>query len=179
MEMVAKYKYLSVNLNNNPDWTDNTNALYTKGQSLLHLLRRLRLFGVQRTLFLTFNDTVVASALLYAMVCWGGSSTDRDRKRLNKLVRRASSVLDCPLDSIEVVGERMMLAKLLSIMDNTSHLCTTLWKPWAVPSVADTYTHYRRSFIPIAIWLFNSSTTWTVTFQSHGGFLKYLITFFL
>ena len=47
--------------------------------------------------------------LLYAVVCWGGSSLCRDRKRLNKLVRRASSVLDCPLDLIEVVGERQML----------------------------------------------------------------------
>ena len=37
---------------------------------------------------------------------------------LIKLLRRASSVLDCPLDSIEVVGERRMLAKLTSIMDN-------------------------------------------------------------
>ena len=57
-----------------------------------------------------FYESVVASALLYAVVCLEGSSLDRDRRRLNKLVRRASSVLDCPLDSLEVVGERMMLA---------------------------------------------------------------------
>ena len=44
--------------------------------------------------------------------------TERDRIRLNKLVRRAS--LDCPLDPTEEVAERRMLAKLNSIMDNTS-----------------------------------------------------------
>ena len=88
----------------------------------LHLLRRLRSSGVQRTLLWVFYNTLVASALLYAVVCRGGSSMDRDWKRLKKLVRRASSVLDCPLDSLEVLGERRMLAKLMSIMDNTSHL---------------------------------------------------------
>ena len=63
----------------------------------------------------------MTSALLNAVVCWGGSSKDRDRKRLNKLVWRTSSVLDCLLDSTDVVGERTMLAKLTSIVDNTSH----------------------------------------------------------
>lgn len=42
-------------------------------------------------------------------------STDRDRKRLNKLVRKANSVLGCPLDTTEEVGGRRMLAKLTSI----------------------------------------------------------------
>lgn len=61
---------------------------------------------------------MVASALLYAVVCWSSGSSERDRKRLNKLVRRAGSVLDCSLDSIEEVGDRRMLAKLTSIMDD-------------------------------------------------------------
>lgn len=38
------------------------------------------------------------------------------------MVRRASSVLDNSPDYIEVVGERKMLANLISIMNNTSHL---------------------------------------------------------
>ena len=121
IEVVESYKFLGVHLNNNLNWTDNTHALYKKGQSRLHLLRRLRSFGVCRTLLRTFYDSVVASAIHYAVVCWKGGSSDRDRSRLNRLIRRASSVLDCPLDSIEVVGERRMLAKLTSIMDNTSH----------------------------------------------------------
>ncbi|TKS64909.1 RNA-directed DNA polymerase from mobile element jockey [Collichthys lucidus] len=96
IEVVRSYRFLGVHLNNKLDWTDNTHALYKKGQSRLHLLRRLRSFGVCRALLRTFYDSVVASAILYAVVCWRGSSTDRDRSRLNRLIRRASSVLDCP-----------------------------------------------------------------------------------
>lgn len=165
IEMVETYRYLGVHLNNKLDWSHNTDVLYKKGQSRLHLLRRLRSFGVCRTLLRTFYDTVVASALLYAVVCWGGGSTDRDRKRLNRLVRRAGSVLDCSLDSIEEVGERRVLAKLASIMDNPSHpLHQTVGA--LSSSFSSRLRHppckkerYRRSFIPTAIRLYNISIT--------------------
>ncbi|KAI3376491.1 hypothetical protein L3Q82_016455, partial [Scortum barcoo] len=74
----------------------------------------------------SFYETVVASVVSYAgllcsLVCWGGGCSERDKKRLNRLIKRASSVCGCPLDSIEVMGERRALAKLSTIMDNTSH----------------------------------------------------------
>ncbi|KAI3369209.1 hypothetical protein L3Q82_007442 [Scortum barcoo] len=78
------------------DWSDNTNALVRKGNSRLFLLRRLRSFGVQGPLLRTFYDSVVASAIFYGIVCWASSITDRDRRRMDRLVRRASSVLGCP-----------------------------------------------------------------------------------
>ncbi|XP_054872156.1 uncharacterized protein LOC111569300 [Amphiprion ocellaris] len=165
IDMVDTYKYLGVHLNNKMDWTHNTEILYKKDQSGLHLLRRLRSFGVCRTLLRTFYDSVVASAIFYAVVCWGAGSTERDRKRLNRLVRRAGSVLDCSLDSIEEVGERRMLAKLTSIMDNPSHPLHD-----TVGSLSSSFSsrlrhppckkeRYRRSFIPSAIRLYNISIT--------------------
>jgi len=42
-----------------------------------------------------------------------------DRKRLNKPIQKASSVLGCPLDAVEVVGDGRMMAKLL--MNHASH----------------------------------------------------------
>uniref|UniRef100_A0AAV2KD83 Uncharacterized protein n=1 Tax=Knipowitschia caucasica TaxID=637954 RepID=A0AAV2KD83_KNICA len=68
---------------------------------------------------------MVASAIYYGAVCWAPGSTERDRSRLNKLVRRASSTLGCSLDSVEEVRDRRVLAKATSIMNNTSH-CTGL-----------------------------------------------------
>lgn len=54
-----------------------------------------------RTLLRIFYDGVLASTVFYAVVCWGDGTTERDRKRLSKLVKRAGSVLDCPLEDIE------------------------------------------------------------------------------
>lgn len=54
----------------------------------------------------TFIDTVVASALLFGVVCWSSSISVTDRRRLDKRMRKANSVLGCPLDTVLVVGER-------------------------------------------------------------------------
>ena len=70
IETVESYKYLGVHLNDKLDRTTNTNVLYKRGQSNLHLLRRLRSLGVCRTLLRTFYDFVVASAFFYTVVCW-------------------------------------------------------------------------------------------------------------
>ena len=67
-----------------------------KGQSRLHLLRRLMSFGVQGALLRTFFfDTTVASAIFYE-ACWGSSISTVDRKRLARLIKKASCVLEAP-----------------------------------------------------------------------------------
>ncbi|KAI4884870.1 hypothetical protein NFI96_029910, partial [Prochilodus magdalenae] len=114
IEIVRSYKYLGVHLNNKLDWTDNTPALYKKGQSRLHLLRRLRSFGVQGA----FYEAVVASAIFYGVVCWGSSISTADRKRLNRI--KSSSVLGCHLDPVEVVGDRRMRTKFKHMLKNLS-----------------------------------------------------------
>ncbi|KAI3366545.1 hypothetical protein L3Q82_000677 [Scortum barcoo] len=53
--------------------------------------------GNELPLLRTFYETVVVSVVSYAVVCWGGGCSVQDKKRLNRLIKRAS----CPLDSIE------------------------------------------------------------------------------
>lgn len=43
--------------------------------------------------------------LFYVLICRGSGSTVQDRNQLKKLVRRASSVLNCPMETLEDVGE--------------------------------------------------------------------------
>lgn len=60
---------------------------------------------VIRALLRTFCDTMVTSTVCYAIVCWKSGITDRDRRKLDTLVRRALSVPGCPLDSIKEVAD--------------------------------------------------------------------------
>ncbi|KAI3367990.1 hypothetical protein L3Q82_026817, partial [Scortum barcoo] len=163
IDTVKSYKYLGVHLNDSLDWSDNTDALVKKGNSRLFLLRRLRSFGVQGPLLRTFYDSVVASAIFYGIVCWASSITDRDRRRMDRLVRRASSVLGCPLDSVEVVGNGRMMAKLSSLLNNTSHplqdTLTALGSSFSERLLLHprcVKERYRRSFLPAAVRLYNN-----------------------
>ncbi len=81
------------------DWSDNTVQVYKKGQSRIHLLRRLRSFGVCQALLKTFYDSVVSSVILYAVTCWGGGLLEKEKNKLNKLIKRQVLwwVACCPL----------------------------------------------------------------------------------
>ncbi|KAK0154377.1 hypothetical protein N1851_003531 [Merluccius polli] len=85
VEVVTTYKYLGIHWDNKLDWSANTDALYRKGQSRRYFLRRLRSFNVCSKLLWIFCQSVVASVLSYAVVCWGGSTKKRDSGRLGRL----------------------------------------------------------------------------------------------
>lgn len=121
VEIVQDYKYLGVHIDNKLDWSKNSLVTYKRGQSRLDFLRRLRSFRVCNIMLRMFYESVVASPIFYAVVCWGGSMKVADMKRLNKLIRKAGSVVGEELDNMETVVERRTLSRLRSIMDNVYH----------------------------------------------------------
>ncbi|TWW65507.1 hypothetical protein D4764_21G0004070 [Takifugu flavidus] len=141
------------------DWSLRNNLQINTGKTkelVVDFRRRNNLPPAPGPLLRTFYDSVVGSAIFYGIVCWSSSITDRDRKRMDRLVRRASSVLGCPLDSVEVVGNGRMMAKLSSMLNNTSHpLQDTLTALGS--SFSERLLHPRcvkeRSFLPAAVRL--------------------------
>ncbi|KAI3351750.1 hypothetical protein L3Q82_020590, partial [Scortum barcoo] len=117
VEAVDSYKYLGLWLDNKLDWTTHTSHLYGKTQSRMYFLRRLRSFNICSKLLQMFYQSVIASVLFYTVVCWGGSISKKDTSRLDKLIRRAGSVVSMKLDSLVTVAE----SRTLAIMDNASH----------------------------------------------------------
>ncbi len=98
--------------------------VYRKGQSQLYFLRRLRSFNISRHLLCSIFQTVVASALFFAVVCWGEGAHMGDISRVNKLkvlVKKAGFVVCIEFDTVQQVAERRILSKLRSIMNNPSH----------------------------------------------------------
>ncbi len=135
----------------------NIAVLYKKGQSRLYLLGRLRSIWMQGALLRTFFDSDLATAIFYGVVCWGSSIMTAVSKRLDKLIRKASSVLGCPLNPVQVVGERRMMAKPSSLLENNSHTLTALKS-----SLSNWLLHTKcmkeqfcRSLLPAAVRLYN------------------------
>lgn len=46
---------------------------------------------------------LATGTIFNAAVCWGGSVTERDARKLDKLIQKASSVLGRCLDSLKAV----------------------------------------------------------------------------
>ncbi|XP_034020935.1 meiosis 1 arrest protein [Thalassophryne amazonica] len=83
---------VDIYLDNKLEWSTNTGAIYKKGLSRLYFLRRLRSFNTD----ITAKDTV----------------------RVNKLVKKAGSVVGSMFANLKEVVEDRMLTKLLIFMDN-------------------------------------------------------------
>ena len=88
VDIAEHYKYLG--------WTKNTEVLYKKGQSCLYFLRRPCSFCW--TMLRMFYESVVASAILFAVVCWGSRLRVADANRLNRLIRKTIDIVGVELD---------------------------------------------------------------------------------
>ena len=92
-------------------------------------------------------------------MCWGGSTKKRDAGRLDRLVRKAGSVVGAELESIASVAEKRTLSKLLTIMDNETHpLYNTIIQQKSVISgrlraLTCKTDRLNKSFVPRAIQL--------------------------
>nr|XP_008299465.1 PREDICTED: snaclec trimecetin subunit alpha-like [Stegastes partitus] len=78
-------EYLVVYLNSRLSWRTNTDSVYRKGMSRLCFLRKLRSFNVCSRMLEVFYQPV-ASALYFAVVCWGSSIRAGDKYRPNLLI---------------------------------------------------------------------------------------------
>ncbi|KAI4873031.1 hypothetical protein NFI96_008738 [Prochilodus magdalenae] len=108
VEVVRSYRYLGVHLDERLDWSVNTDIVYKKAQSRLYFLRRLGSFRICQKLLLMFYQSVVASVLFYAVVCWGGSISKRDAGRLDRLIDKTDD------KSLEERGRIMISLKYSS-----------------------------------------------------------------
>ena len=103
-----------------------------------------------------FYQSVVACVIFFAAVCWGGGI--RSSGAINKLVRKASSVMGMKLDSVEVVTERRMRK---AVSYNGQSFSSSLRRAEATQEhVKPHSSNHQRwgSFVPSAIRLHNSVT---------------------
>ncbi|KAK3551912.1 hypothetical protein QTP70_031546, partial [Hemibagrus guttatus] len=80
-----QYNSESCNVQKFADDTGIVGCIRRRGQSQLYFLRRLVSFNISKNLLQMFYQTVVASALFYMVVCWGGSIKKKDASHLDKL----------------------------------------------------------------------------------------------
>lgn len=104
-----------------------------------------------------FCQSVLASVLFYAAVCWERSIRNKDARSLDKLVKKASSVIGARLDMLGEVVERCTRKTLKAILNNFDLLLyNTFMKPKTIStgrlcSLCCKTARYRKSFAPTAI----------------------------
>ena len=84
MERVETYKYLGVVF----DCKENIISALKKVNTRMYCLRKLRSFGVNSGMLLTFYNAVICSIIVYGSVRLGRNISKFDRGRLEKIVNK-------------------------------------------------------------------------------------------
>jgi len=158
--VVEDYRHLDVHLNNRLDWTSNTNAVYKHEQTVFPA--EAQILQCEQILEIVYQS-VMASAIYFAVVCWGSSISARDDSRINKLIRKAGTVIGLKMETFESVMNKRSLNKLLSIMDNPSHPLHKILQGQQssfsnrLIQLRCHKEQFKKSLLPFTIRLFNSS----------------------
>lgn len=68
-----------------------------------------------------YYQSVVVSTIFYAVMCSVGGITSKDANRQKKLIKKAGSVPESSLVTLEEEREDRMMAKLLAILGNATY----------------------------------------------------------
>ena len=68
-ERVDTYKYLGVVFDSKLNWKENINSVLKKVNSRMYCMRKLRSFGVNSDMLVTFYNAVICSIIMFGSVC--------------------------------------------------------------------------------------------------------------
>ena len=84
-------------------------------------MRKLRSFGVNSNMLVTFYNALICSIITFDFVCCGGNISKLDTGRLGKIVKRAGHVVGKPLDSFKTLHKKRLYRKLMQILNDPTH----------------------------------------------------------
>ena len=84
-------------------------------------MRKLRSFGVNSDMLVTFYNAVICCIIIFGSVCWGGNISKLDRGGLEKIVKKAGHGVGRLLDSFKILHEKRLYRKLMQILIDPTH----------------------------------------------------------
>ena len=140
MERVGTYKYLGVVFDRRLNWKENINSVVKKVNPRMYFMRKLRSFGVNSDMLVTFYNAVICSLIMFGSVCKGGNISKFYKGKLGKIVKKLMQILNDSTDPMRHYFDSR---------------CSNKSGSFLLPI---TYTnHYKASFLPSALSVFNDS----------------------
>ena len=166
VRQVKTYKYLGTIIDDQLSWSENIEACLKKSNQRLFFLRKLRKFKVNNTILQLFYQATILSVLLYNQLCYFGSASEEDKNKLNKVVRRAESIIGQEQCGLEQFYNEASIKKFNDILLQNSHPLHSVADaqkskrhPGRFISLPSRTTRFLNSYIPTAIRLVNEANS--------------------
>ena len=128
----------------------------------MYCMRKLRSFGVNSNMLLTFYNAVICSVSMFGSVCWSGNISKLDRGKLEKIVKKKQVML-WESHSFKTLHEKRLYRKLMQILNDTTHPMRHYFGSrrgnrsgrFLLPRTNT--NRYKASFLPSALSVFNEN----------------------
>ena len=160
VEVVQQYKYLGTIIDNKLTFEPQVDAVCSKAHQRMFFYRKLRNFNVDKTFMKMFYSCFIESVLTFSFVSWYGSTTLKNKKRLQQVVKVCSKIANITLNELNSLYKLRSLKKAKSILADPSHPLTSEFvllpsgRRFSMPKC--TTNRHKNSFVPAAIGFLNS-----------------------
>ena len=159
VDRVDVFKYLGIHIDSKLCFTDHVSVTHKKAQSRLHLLRKLRWFGVSSKNLKLFYSCFVESLLTFSFTAWFGSLPMTSISKLSKIIHTSEKIVGCRLRPLRMIYEERVLSRARKIQADETHVLAALFESLPsgrrLKSSVVRNDRFGRSFIPTAIRLLN------------------------
>ena len=161
VETVSEYKYLGTIIDDNFNFSKNTDAVYKKVQSRMYYVRRLRKLNVDSRIMELFYSSIVQSVLSFSIACWFGNSKNEQHNKLSRAIKQCSKIgINDALTLHELYVKGVM--QRCSIIQNDAshplnHKYRLLRSGRRLSSISCRTARYSKSFVPASMRILNSN----------------------
>ena len=154
IERVDCFKFLGTIISSDLAWENNTDAVVKKAQQRLFFLRQLKKFVLRIEILVQFYLSAIESILTFSICVWFGGISQRQRGRLDRVVKTASKIVGSELTSLTAIYKDRSKKRACNIFSDQTHPAHYLFD--LLPSgkryrCIRTKTRFRNSFYPSAV----------------------------
>ena len=108
----------------------------------------------------TFYTSIIRSVFSYGLVCWGGILPAREKKKIDKIVKKAESTIGKKQLDVNYIYTDIVLKRANKILYDNTHplseeLESRLNESGRLRQFDINRTRYQNSFLPKAVTFFN------------------------
>ena len=155
VEIVNKYKYLGLIIDDKLNWRENCKVLLSRLNQRLYFLRRLRTFNFSSYSLKMFYLSIIESIICFGISCWGSAICNEDKNKINKIIKKASKIIQCELEYFDSLYEKAVHRKCLHILKDQDHpICDNFSlssRSGRVLQPAARTERYKNSFVPSSV----------------------------
>jgi len=124
-------------------------------------MRLLNSFYVNCDIMYLFYTYMIESIVCYNISLWWSSTSESDKKILNRITKQAAKVTQCNITSVDDLYCKIVTKKVKCILLNSTHplqqYYTSMRSGTRLRAISCRTQRYRKYIIPNSIYVFNNS----------------------